>query len=169
MALNWFDAVVALGMLWWIFAGLASGFIREVIGLGGLFLGLILAGKYYSSVAAIFIPALEADIARVATFIIIVFAVTLVAHWIGSLLHKVVSMLFLGWADHLLGGIFGAIKGVLIFAVLIALLTKVPFTAVATGVKESALAKQFLEFLPVIAALLPDLFDVFQSLLRRIP
>ncbi|MBI2908341.1 MAG: CvpA family protein [Chloroflexi bacterium] len=169
MGLNWFDVAVALGMLWWISAGLASGFIREVIGVGGLILGFIVAGKFYGSFASVLVPAFEVDIARIASFVIIVFTVTLIAHWIGSLLHKTVSMLFLGWADHLLGGIFGAVKGLVIFAVLIAVLTKVPFLGIESGVRESVLAKQFLDFLPLASGLLPDLFEVFQSLLRKLP
>ncbi len=169
MGFNWFDAVVVLGMLWWTFAGFASGFIREVIGLIGLFLGLILAGRYYGAVSGILVPTLEVDIARIASFAIIAFFVTLVAHWIGSLLHKVVSMLFLGWADHLLGGMFGAFKGMLIFAILIAILTKLPFMGLEAAVRESAVAKQFPDLLPVIAALLPDLFEVLQSLLSKVP
>lgn len=168
MGFNWFDVVIVCGMLWWLFAGLASGFIREVIGLGGLFLGIILAGQYHLPLAGIFRPALEADIASIAAFAIIAFGVTLVAHWIGSLLHKAVSLLFLGWADHLLGGIFGVVKGVMIFAVAIAILTKFPLPLMGAeiGVRESLLSPYFLAYLPIISALMPGMFDALRSLLR---
>ena len=155
-------------MIWFIFAGLASGFIREIIGLIGLFLGLILAAQYYIVLAGVFSPVLEVDIARIAAFAVIAFGVTLIAHWIASLLHKAVSLLFLGWIDHLLGGAFGIVKGVIIFAVLIAIITKFPLPLMGAeiGARESLLAPYFSAYVPAISVLLPGVFDALRSFLR---
>ncbi|MFH1485238.1 MAG: CvpA family protein [Chloroflexota bacterium] len=166
MGPNWFDVVIVIGMLWWLFAGFASGLVREVIGLGGLFAGLILAGRYSAALGDVFTPTLEPEIARIAAFVIIVFGVAFVAYWIGHVLHRLISLLFLGWVDHLLGGVFGLVKGVIIFTIVIAVLNNVPFMGVETAVKESILAPKFMVYIPLLLSLVPGVFDALYSVLQ---
>lgn len=165
MTLNWFDIVIILGMLGWVLAGLSNGLIREAINLGGLFLGLILASRYTDLLAGM-LTALDPQVSRIVAFVIIVFAVAFVAHWIGSVLHRVVTLLFLGWLDHILGAGFGVVKGVLIFTLVIAILMRFPLFGAEIGVRESSLAPAFDGYLPLVASVIPGVFDVFQALLN---
>ncbi len=91
------------------FIGLQSGAIRPASGTGGVLLGLYLAARHH----AVLMPALSQYIGnemlqRVAAFIAVVLIVAVGVRVLASLVKKLLSMVMLGWVDHVAGGLAAA-------------------------------------------------------------
>jgi len=89
----------------------AWGLVRQVIAVGGLILGLVLAGQFSPQVAQALGFISDPTVARGVAFVIIVGLVGLTASIIASVLYFGVGLLFLGWLDALLGAGLGFIQG----------------------------------------------------------
>jgi membrane protein required for colicin V production len=117
---NWFDIGLLFLILVSAIAGLRSGFARVVIGLVATVAGF-LAGFWCYHVVAGQLTAWMHINPRLANLLgfLIVFAAVLIA---GSLVATILARLFrwigLSWFDHLLGGVAGFVRGVLVIAVL---------------------------------------------------
>ena len=95
--------------------GLYRGLLEEAASLAGVILGVILANKYYYDVAPLVEkifhdPKVVGIIAYALVFACTVVVVTVC----GKLLHKVLSITFVGWLDHLAGGLLGASVGLVL-------------------------------------------------------
>ena len=115
---NWLDIILAVIVIISAVAGLRTGFARVTIGLGATVIALIAGFWSYRMVAA----EIESRInigARAASIIgfLLVFAAVMLA---GAVLAAIMAHLFrwmgLSWFDHLLGGIAGFLRGVLVIA-----------------------------------------------------
>ena len=157
--MNWLDIVIIGGVGWFTFTGLTAGFIREVFNLGGLILGVVLAGKYYGALAGGLTFISSASVAKIFAFILIFVAVLVVVHVLASLLHQVVSFLFLGWIDHLGGALFGLIKGAAIFELFLIAFTRFPLFGMDTAIQGSIIGRFLLDKVPVLLSLLPQEFS----------
>src|SRR5262245_49883444 len=94
----------ALGIYW--------GFIRQVLSLAGLVAGLVFASRYSASVADALSSFVTNDaLARVLGFAIVLIGVSAAASLLASLLRRFAGLLFLGWLDHLVGGVLGVFQG----------------------------------------------------------
>jgi membrane protein required for colicin V production len=93
----------ALGMYW--------GLIRQVLALAGLVFGVIVAGRFGSEVGG-WLTSFVADdrLAQVLGFLLTFLAISMLASLLASLLRFFVGLLFLGWLDHLAGGLLGALQ-----------------------------------------------------------
>lgn len=96
-------------------AGLWKGLIREIMALAGVLAGVLVAFAFSPRLA----PELERWIhnqsAAYAASLVLLFVLTLiVAGLLGYLLTKVVELAQLGFANRLLGGAFGVLRGVII-------------------------------------------------------
>ncbi len=121
MSLNYVDIILLLPMLFGLVRGLFKGFIREVLGLTAIVLG-IAASYYYAddlaSYLRISLPDAGAwlDIVSYAT----IFTLTLIAmNLIARYLTKVSKLMALGLINRLAGGIFGFAKIVLILMLIL--------------------------------------------------
>jgi membrane protein required for colicin V production len=93
-------------------AALRRGLVRTVFGMLGIVAGILIASWNYEEVAR----TLDAWIsnhatARVVAFLLLVFAVTLAASLLASLIRRTAKSIGLGVVDTLLGGCFGFIRG----------------------------------------------------------
>jgi uncharacterized membrane protein required for colicin V production len=134
--------------------GLMRGFLRELLSLVGLFLGLWVALLQ-------FVPLGEWIESRVpltdplpfhAAFWTIFLGISLIASIVGYLLHKVAKGLLMGWLNAIVGLGFGVIKGVMILTVLLFLVAYLPLPeAIRTQLQTSTvvdhleLANPFIE------------------------
>jgi membrane protein required for colicin V production len=105
------------------------GFIREILSLAGWIAAFVVARMYSVQLAELLPATIPSESLRIlAAFVILFFAVLLVA----SLLTIALSMLFrnigLNWLDRLLGVFFGLARGALIALILVLLggLTSLP-------------------------------------------
>jgi membrane protein required for colicin V production len=115
--LDW--GIVAILMLSVLLAA-AQGFLHEVISLAGVVVGYVLTAWEYWRVAAWFAPYVKSmPVAEIVAFLAIFFAVVIAAGIIGRIARWLAKEAGLGWADRLLGAVFGLVRGGAIVAVLV--------------------------------------------------
>ncbi|MBV8807863.1 MAG: CvpA family protein [Acidobacteriaceae bacterium] len=119
-AFNWFDVVLALILVISATTGLRSGFARVTIGLFATVIGFLAGFWSYRMVAAEIV--LRANLSPRAANILAFLLVLVAVMMCGALLAAVMARLFrwigLSWFDHVLGGMAGFLRGVLVIAAL---------------------------------------------------
>jgi membrane protein required for colicin V production len=159
--MNWLDIVIIVVAVLFGIMGLRQGIIRTVFGIAGLIGGIVLAGRYYDELAAVFSSS-GATWANIAAYAIILIATLIVAGVIGSLVAKLVHLVLLGWLDRLVGFVLGFFIGGLLCAAVLAIVVK--YYPGAEGViSQSGLAKFLMEGFPLLLALLPGEFDFIRD------
>jgi len=120
-----------------------QGFFREAFRLAGLVVGYLLAAWQYHRLADWFAPHLKSPwVGEIAGFLIIFFAVLILAGMAGRMAHWVMKKAGLTGLDRVLGGLLGLLRGCLVAAiVLVAMATFAPASRWLTG---SQLAPYFL-------------------------
>jgi membrane protein required for colicin V production len=128
VVLNWVDLIIAVMLLGFAVRGLMRGFLREVLSLVGIFLGLWTAllkfvplGEWLQHRFPLTEP-LPFHLAFLAIFL----SVSSLAGIVGYVLHRAAKGLLMGWLDAIVGLGFGCIKGVVILTVLLFLLAHLP-------------------------------------------
>ena len=164
---NWVDVMVvvliaALGFLGW-----RNGVVSWAVAFAGGLVGIILAGRFYRSVAPLFAPVSHSQsVQRIAAFALIVL-LALVAGWLlGRAVKSLLNLVMLGWVDKLAGLALGALAGALAAAALVTAMGSLPSTTAQQAVQDSALAASLTQMLGVVRALLPDEFDTVKAILR---
>ncbi|MEO8717801.1 MAG: CvpA family protein [Burkholderiales bacterium] len=113
--MTWLDYVILAGLLISIAWGAWRGLVREVISVAAWVLAFLGANYFGGPLAEVMpesvpTPELRILIAFVAVFIVILAVCTLV----GQFLRKLVKVAGLGELDHVLGGMFGAARALVI-------------------------------------------------------
>jgi membrane protein required for colicin V production len=107
--------------------GLWKGMIRQIVILIGVVCGYIISSKLYVPIARILPKNVEPGSAEIISFIIIFIACIIAASVLGALADRILKTAGLGWANRFAGGLLGAVKGVILVAVIvIALLAFAP-------------------------------------------
>ncbi len=123
-ALDWvLIAILGLSVLF----SILKGFTRELISLGALIWGFMLACWFYAPVRERMLPWIKTqEVGFCVAFLLIlgltVLAGAIVSHFAGKLVKKS----GLRWADRLLGASFGLVRGVLTCAIIVLVLTVFP-------------------------------------------
>lgn len=123
---------------------LTKGLAREVISLIALIGGLFLAAFFYPVVGSRLAEVVRTEM--IADFIgfIAIFAVTLIIGALAAfLVNRFVKMAALEWIDHLLGGLYGFLRGWAVASVLVLALIAFP-------IRQNAVARSF--FAPYLLA-----------------
>lgn len=108
------------------FNGYKTGFVRQVASLAGLLLGIWGAIHFSEFTANFLVENFEIKtkylsiISFALTFVVILIAV----HFLGELVTKIFDLAMLGFANSLLGVVFGVIKTILVLSVLLVLADK---------------------------------------------
>jgi membrane protein required for colicin V production len=138
-----------------VVGSLLKGFARETISLGSVIVGILLASWFYPVTTNFLLRFVQTeDIAAILGFVTI-FAGCLVAGAIVSFfVHKFVGLAQLRWFDRLLGAAFGLIRGWMIAAVLVLLLTAFPVEL--ANVQEAQLAPYLLVSARVLVVVTPQ-------------
>lgn len=120
--MNYFDIVVGLILAFALFKGFKNGLIIELASLAALVLGLLGAIKFSDITAHFLSQYIQSDyiglMAFIATFILIVIGVHLVA----KVVDKLVSAIALGPVNRILGALFSLLKYAFILSVLVAVI-----------------------------------------------
>ncbi len=154
MSLNGLDVLVLAIILYSVVQGFIKGMTRQIISIGALVVGLLLAAWYYARGAALLVPYFRQwEIAAFVSFILIFIGVKLVGVGVGYLVGKVLSAAELRWFDRVLGAFFGFAKGFLLSAVLFLGLLVFPFDL--RWVKSATTAPYLLRGARFIAAITP--------------
>jgi len=103
---------------------LMNGFFVELFSIAGLIAGLFIAGIYYMQLTPYLLRLIHsAPAAEAASFLLIAIGVLIAAGIIGRLLRAILRKVGLGWADRLLGLVFGVVKGCFLATLLVMALT----------------------------------------------
>jgi membrane protein required for colicin V production len=143
MGMALIDWLIVIILLVSVLSAAKKGFFLEVFSLAGVVLGLLLASWNYQKLlpwVARWIhntPASEAI-----SFIAIAIAVMILAGLLGRLVRWSVHSVGLGWADRIVGAVFGFVKGCVLITV--AVLIVAAFLPQATWFRQSRLAPYFL-------------------------
>jgi membrane protein required for colicin V production len=152
------DIGIGILVLLFLVRGLLRGLIQEVAGLIGLFLGLLVAGRYYPQLQPQFLglvdnPRWAAGLAYGLLFLAAVIVVALAA----ALVRKFLTLTLMAWLDNLLGGIVGAAKGVLVCAIGLALMQR--FVPDSPFLTKSLLAPYIGNIIDLARSLLPAFLE----------
>jgi len=158
--MNWLDIVIIVVLVLSVLGGLKNGLIKSALGFAGLLLGIFLAGRYYAQVGG-WLPIEDAAVAGIIGYVVIFIAVVVAASLVGLLLRRIIAMVMLGWADRLLGAVFGLVGGGLFCAAALAACVK--FGMGAGSVQGSGIARFLLDLFPAVLVLLPGEFDVVRE------
>jgi membrane protein required for colicin V production len=135
---------VILGFLAFSIAGAAlEGFFQEAFKMAGLVVGYLLAAWQYHRLADWFAPHLKSPwIGEMIAFLIIFFAVLIVAGFAGRIARWVMKKAGLSTIDRVLGGVLGLLRGVLVVAIVLTAVAA--FEPAAQWLEPSELAPYFL-------------------------
>jgi len=119
MSLNALDILLLALVLVCLIIGLIKGLVREVIGIVAVVAGLLLAVHWYPAVGAFFHRFISSQIASGFLGFMAVFLGVVILGWLISLLISKLMKGPLAFLNHVLGGFFGLLKGVLICGILV--------------------------------------------------
>ncbi len=162
--MNWLDIVILVATLVALMMGLRMGLIRAAALVVGVVVGLFLAGLYSSLPGEFLAKYIPEGWTNWVGFAIILVGVIIAATIVGRIIRKVVSLIFLGWADTLAGGALGVALAALLLGTLISLVGAYPFFGLDNAVAGSKLAPVLLQAMPVVLGLLPDQFDKVRAM-----
>lgn len=115
---NIVDAVLAAVLCMFAVRGYVKGLFREVFALLGLSVGFIVSLRYYEQLS------LRVDswpysplILQVIVFVLLFLLIYIALNWVGLMLHRSASLLFLGGINRLGGLLVGGSKGALFLGV----------------------------------------------------
>lgn len=162
--MNWFDIAILAVIFVFLVIGAVRGFIREVLSLVSWVLAFWVAFSFADPVSTLFEPYIDAPVLRVIASFAALFVTTLLLLTIISfLLHKLLSVSGIKGTDRILGGLFGALKGVVIIAALM-LFANETVLPQEEWWRSSLLAVHFKPLVLIIKDLLPaDLAAGLQS------
>ncbi|MBN2206340.1 MAG: CvpA family protein [Candidatus Aminicenantes bacterium] len=151
---NWIDIVLVVILAVTVVLGLIKGSVRSLLGIAAVILGLILASQAYGAAARLVRPVITSALwANLVGFLLVFLAVQLAGWAVGFLISKVLKGP-LRFMDHVLGGLVGFAKGVLICGVCV--LALVAFPVDRKAVKTSQLAPFCYRVARAAVLLVPD-------------
>lgn len=119
MTLNALDIILIVILLMTLVLGLIKGLVRQIIGIVAVIAGLIFAANYYPRISNLFQRFLSSVLVSNFIGFLLIFAVALLAGWLLGLLFSKLMKGPLAFINHVLGGVIGLVKGVLICGVLV--------------------------------------------------
>ncbi|MFL6216056.1 MAG: CvpA family protein [Blastocatellia bacterium] len=146
------DYFVAIMVIVSVVVGASRGIIKGILSITSAMVGLVLATQLYALAAHLFVPFTTSTRAAnllgfVTIFLLALVGGSLLARW----LRGGIKRARLGWLDHLLGAVFGLLRGWLVCSVIYLALTAFPVKLEA--VERAEFAPALLEGTRVISYL----------------
>ena len=153
-AWNWLDwtfaAIVAVSVI----AAIMKGFVRELISLASLVIGLVVAAIGYPRAALWFEDLTKShEIALGLGFLVLFLGTLLLGALVSIVARKLIKTAGIQWFDRFLGAVFGLILGVLVDCVL--LLVLLAFAIKPEAVQQSSLAPYLTAGANIISLAMP--------------
>lgn len=153
--LNFLDWVILAVVFVSVLGSLLKGFARESISLGSVVVGIVLASWFYPMTMNFFLQFVSGqDLAAILGFVTIFCGCLIAGALVSSFVHKFVRVAHLQWFDRLLGAAFGLIRGWMIAAVMVLLLTAFPVKL--ASIQEARLAPFLLVSARVLILVTPE-------------
>lgn len=158
--MNWLDAVILIALVGFTVAAFRAGLIREVVTLVAVVVGVLVAGHYYDDLADDVLLFIKNDkAAKVIAFLSLFGSAALLGQLAAFLIKQAVSMLLLGWLDHVAGGVFGLMKGLVLVELFLIVFATYPYLGLDEAIEGSGIAPVFLDNGPALLKLLPGEFN----------
>jgi len=152
---NWLDWILAGIVVASVVAAMVEGFVRELIALASVVVGLVVAVWGYARAALWFEDLTKSHELALGLGFLALFLGTLVVGAVVSFLaRKLIKAAGVQWFDRFLGGVFGLIRGVLVDSIL--LLVLVAFAIKPDAVRQSNLAPYVTTGARVLALVMPE-------------
>ena len=136
--MNTLDTMLVVVLVISTVLGLYWGLIRQVLSVVGLIAGITLATHYGGRVADSLSSFISNEMAtQVLGFLFVLIAVSATASLLATILRRSIGLLFLGWIDHLLGGILGLLQGALACTVILIVIALAPSERFASVLADS--------------------------------
>jgi membrane protein required for colicin V production len=167
---NWLDITILALLAVFIAEGVMKGFVRQIVGLTALLLGILLGIWFYGSAGSFLLPYVSKPaIAKLLGFLLVFIAVQVLGGIVGWTLAKAMKATGLGWLDRLMGAAFGTVKAVLAGVVLVMVLTAFPMKPLPDAIAGSRFAPYLIDASHVITYLAPrELRDGFVETYQRL-
>jgi membrane protein required for colicin V production len=118
--MNWLDVVVLAILAVSVALSFRKGLTREVVGLASVVLAILLGIWFYGAAGSFLAPYLSSRaLANFAGFLLVFCGVLLLGHVVSYVVGRFLKVTGLSIFDHLLGAVFGALRGILIAVALI--------------------------------------------------
>ena len=152
--LNILDVVLLSVIALFTLRGALRGFLDEVAGLVGIIGGIWLAGRYYGELGRIFSQYTTSQWVYIVAYVLILCMVMFVISMASRALHSFLKMAYADWINHVAGAAVGGLKGFLICAVMVTLLTY--FLNDADFIRKSRMIQPIKETIVVFKHFLPE-------------
>lgn len=129
--MNLIDVIILIIFVPFVVRGIKLGFVVQAAAVVALVAGCWLAFRFSELLAGWLAPVISGaspKALQTVAFVIILILAILTLHVIGKAIQKVVQLALLGWLDRLLGGIFAAIKVILILSIFVLLFSDLNHT-----------------------------------------
>ncbi|MBZ5582610.1 MAG: CvpA family protein [Acidobacteriia bacterium] len=164
--MNWLDIVLLLILAWSVAASFRKGLTREIVGLASVVLALLLGIWFYGTVAVLFKPYVSSpSVANFAGFSVVFVGVMLLGALVSFALGKLWKVTGLSIVDHVMGAVFGAVRGILVaIALIVAIMAFSQGDRPPASVARSRLAPYVADAARVVVAAAPhDLKEGFRK------
>jgi len=159
--MNSVDTIIVVVVLLFGTLGIYWGFLRQVLATVGLIAGIAFASRYGVGVAEALSSFVTNDLlARLLGFVIVLVGISAIVSLLASLLRRFVGLLFLGWLDHLVGGLLGVIQGLMVCTVFVLVAVTFQLSLWAPALAESAFAPPLVQMFGFLMPLLPASFHI---------
>ena len=158
--MNWLDIVIIILLIIFAVSGLASGFIRSIFALAGVIVGVIVASHFDNW--AKFIS--NVNTAHIIAFVIVLLIVIIIAIVAGAIISKLISMVMLGWLNHLLGAVLKLSLGGFIIGGFLAIWAK--YGGNISLITGSKFVTFLLDKFPIVLGLFPSEFNSIKQFFK---
>ena len=153
-AWNWLDWTFAAVVLISVAAAIMKGFVRELISVSSVVIGLVVAVAAYPRAALWFEDLTKShEIAQGLGFLVLFLGTLLLGGLISLLARKLFKAAGIQWFDRFLGAVFGLVRGVVVDWVLLFVL--LAFTIKPEAVQQSSLAPYVTAGANIISLVMP--------------
>jgi membrane protein required for colicin V production len=130
IALGWVDIALLAAFLLSVLIGLWRGFVFEIVSLLGWLVAFVIANSAGPFLADLIpLDSANAQVRLWAAYIVVFVLVLLTCTLLARMLRALISATPLSFVDHLLGGLFGVVRGALVLVVVATLVTLSPYAS----------------------------------------
>jgi membrane protein required for colicin V production len=169
--MNTIDVAIVVVLLGSGALGIYWGMIRQVLSIGGVMAAVAAAGRYGPPAADSILSFMsDGALAQMLGFLLVFLAVSGAVSLLSSLLHELAGLLFLGWADHAIGGLLGLLQGLLVCTALLIAASAFPHSMWSPALGRSQLAAPLASLCgSLVLGLLPESYRFAAETMLRMP
>lgn len=150
LELAFFDWAIIISLLIFTYRGFRHGFVQQFLGILGSVVAVIAAFYYYQKVGLFLADWLNIsqNLAGILGFVLIMIVISAAVGLSGKKWKRVTDNSSISTIDGIVGAVFGALKVLIVWVLILLLLSSLPWEFVQTPLLESTLARDVLKLAP---------------------